>query len=455
MNGGEERMRHPRLHGNGRWTLAGAAILTGLLLMGILATGGCTSDPANSVGSPLVEATYDTVLAQLQVEQIDQYTAFMVMNENILVHQQEILYIGEQQGTRSSLIANYDFAFEDGLTERDTVAYPDSLFTEENIKSVKFSLVKPTYYQAYYQDDDGNREDETGQPVDLYYLVQQLEAPFDSTAYTWYPNEVPAIQPGILNSDFTEVNDFDEPFLRLDARDFVEWFQAGEKIGIIVQFDDQSDPGLVGFGSRDMKKFSELSPQYEGTVVAPNFQVEFNDYVDDNQFFLMAPYADTSTFDQVPDVPTDPNDGVVLRTGLRSYPAMFFDYSALPANARINRAVLELNNDPTTSFGRYESLVVSEIDAGELSEPQRTITLATFRSPDYLYQLSGRINLDPPLLEKLELTAGEPPLTFSSGVSPDMYYRQFNFYGLSAAEDLRPKLRITYSLIEELAEGSE
>jgi len=59
------------------------------------------------------------------------------------VNEQEVLYIGEQGGTRSgAIIANYDFS---NIFSED---YPPELFTEENIKNVKFSLTKLEFYSS-------------------------------------------------------------------------------------------------------------------------------------------------------------------------------------------------------------------------------------------------------------------------------------------------------------------
>lgn len=464
---------------SGQFTAFGVALLVAALLAAILAVNGCTSDPENLVGTPLVEATFDTVLVPLEIENITDYSAVKVTNDAIPVYRQDLLYLGKESGTESSLLANFDFAFSDTTVPRDKEAFPDSLFTADNIASVKFSLTKPIFYHARSVSDTA-----IGQPFDLYYVVRQLEAVFDSNSYADYPNVIPPILPKDLNPDFTIPNQSDEPSMIIFVEEFLQWFENGEAIGIIVQLDELSDPGLVGYGSRDTRAYSQFDALAVGTIVGPNFAVTFKEFVDDNEVYLMEPYSDTSTFDVVPEAPASVADGVMLRTGLRSYPALMFDYSALPANARINRALIQLHNDTSTSFGNFADLWVSELDSTEFEGPAREIELQQFREPDWVFPLSGKNGVVPALDEVVELevtvgvqryvntvndepkglflTAGEimivdfePLFRFGSGLTPDFYHRQFNFYGLSAAPELRPRLKITYSLIDELSEGGD
>ena len=463
----------------------GLALMSALAVLLILSVAGCTSDEPNLVGTGLVTDHVDTVLFPLGVEEVLRYSALKVENPDIPVHEQELVYLGEQGGTKSSIMANFDFSFSSETVPRDTVAFPDSLFTVENIKTVKFSLVKPSYYQAFLKDPDGapSRDDPTGQPVDLFYLLKQLEAPFDPADYVgWDENVVPPILPPILNTDFTEPNISDEVFLRMRAEDFVRWFDAAEPIGMIVQLDVLSDPGLVGFGSRDTKKFSEFSALQVGTVVAPNFVVEFNDFVDNNEFYLMDPFADASTFDQVSAAPPDVDGGFMLRTGLRSYPALLFDLSALPPHAFINRALLSVTNDTTVSFGNLSSIAVLEWDETRFGDPFVTVPLDDLNDGNdrYSFHITGQNSLDPGFHANIQfdvtqailrivnevytgtrgliLTGGEDflPEGFSSPVNPDFYYREFQFFGTAAADPAnRPQLKITYSVVNDLEEEGQ
>lgn len=441
------------------------AFISVLAILVILAVAGCTSDEPNVVGTALVTDRLDTVLVALGMEQITRYSALRVENPDIPVHRQEVLYIGEQAGTRSgSLIANYDFDIE------FTADYPETLFTAENIKSVKFSLTKLKFYSATL---DANAK---GQPVDLYYHVQVMEAPFDSTAYENYPVQTPAGVGPFLNSDFDTPNNSSEPLLPFwDATDLLGWIEGKEKVGIIVTFGALSDSGLVGFASRELSHFNEVDDLAVGTIVAPNFVVEFQDNTILN--FLLGPYTDTCTFEQVPEPPADVDSGFLLRTGLRSYPALLFDFSGLPPHAFINRALLSVTNDTTISFGNLSAISVLEWDLARFGDPFRTMNLDELDDPNdyYSFHVTGQASLDPTYNETIQfdvtqavlriinqvypgtrgliLTGGEnffPEGRFTS-ISPDFYYREFRFMGAAAADQTqRPQLKITYSIVSDL-----
>jgi hypothetical protein len=389
-----------------------------------------------------------------------------VENPDILMNEQQVLYIGEEGGTRSSYIyANYDFS--DIFSEE----YPETLFTAENIKNVKFSLTKLKYYAADTTD--------TG----LYYQIQQLDEPFDPRKFENYPVTDPPTAAGpFLNSDFDQPNDSIEPLLPFfDATDLLSWIAAGDSVGIILSLGPGSDPGLFGFASRDLTAFNELEDLAVGTIVAPNFVVEFNDEAIPN--FLLGPYADTSTFDQVPAPPAAVADGFLLRTCLRSYPALLFDLANLPPNAFINRALLSITNDPTTAFGNLGSITVLEWDEVRFSAPYDSTTVDQLNDPNqrYSFRVTGQNSLDPHLNETIQfdvtqailrvinqvyapqtrgflLTAGEnffPEGAFTP-VSPDFYYREFRFLGTNAVDPLhRPQLKITYSVVNDLQGGGK
>ncbi|MCK9995702.1 MAG: hypothetical protein KAH56_05395, partial [Candidatus Krumholzibacteria bacterium] len=252
-------------HGySNKWIGMGLALITALAVFVILTVTGCTSDEPNLVGTALVTDHVDTVLFALGAEDVTHYSALRVENnpdpskryDGITVDKQEVLYMGEQGGTRSgAIIANFDFS------DIFSNEYPEELFTEENISAVKFSLTKLKYYTAL--DDSGSA---TGKPVDLYYQVQVLDSPFNPVDYENYP--VPPVS-GVgpfLNSDFGTPKSSNEPLMRFwDASDLLGWIANREKVGIIVTFGDGSDPGLVGFASKELKHFNELDALFVGT----------------------------------------------------------------------------------------------------------------------------------------------------------------------------------------------
>jgi hypothetical protein len=208
--------------------------------------------------------------------------------------------------------------------------------------------------------------------------------------------------------------------------------------------------------------------------------VTFLEYVGDNQVFLLGPYADSTSFEQVPAPPADADSGFLLRTGLRSYPTLLFDLSGLPPHAFINRALLSVTNDTTVSFGALSSISVLEWDEARFGDPFKTVELSELNDPSqrYSFHITGQNSLDPTLHTIIQfdvtqamlrvinnvysgtrgfiLAGGEnflPEGGFIS-VSPDFYYREFRFLGTDAEDPLhRPQLKITYSVVNDLDEG--
>ena len=166
-----------------------------LLLAATLAAwlGGCTSDVPNQVGAGLVDDSLDDVLIELPV-QVTDYGSVQVEDAAIPVHRQQVLYLGTRNGTSSRILANYDFS------DIYTDDHPDTMFTAAKIKSVKLSLTKLSHY-AGQRIEISDAGDTTRTERVLYYRVQQLDAPFDSTAYVGYPGVVPSYNGTVLNDD--------------------------------------------------------------------------------------------------------------------------------------------------------------------------------------------------------------------------------------------------------------
>jgi hypothetical protein len=370
--------------------------------------------------------------------------------------------MGSQRGVTSRILANFDFS--DVYSD----VYPESVFAQVNIKSVKLSLHKLAHYKG---------SEVTGQPVTHYYRVRQMEAPFDSLDFGGYPNliEDSDIQGLELSAEPDSAYQDTEPGVLMYPEDFRGWLSAGQTVGLIIEFRGDSDPGLVGFGARELVRFSEIESAYVGTVVAPNFIVEFND--GNTPRLLLAPVADTSTFEAVPAAPADAAEGFLLRTCLRSYPAFDFDFSGLPDDVLINRAVLRLTNNQDLAFGNTEAIVVSELDSLKLvAAPAEPLPLADLDAATYA--ITGQTSLDPTAVRHLAfdvttlvqrlvndvyadprglvLTGGEDifPTYDLSAVDPDFYFTEFHFFGTAAADSLRPRLEITYSRHEDRMGGA-
>lgn len=453
-------------------TMTGSLLAAGLLATGLGAwLAGCTSDLPNRVGSGLVDDELDQSLIQLPADSVTAYAALTVDDPAVPVHRQQVLYLGGRNGTRSNILVNYDF----GNIGDDE--HPASLFTAGNIKSVKLSLTKLSHYSGLRQviEDGDTTFVSSGQPLNLYYEVRQLATPFDSTLYTGYPGVVPPAGTTILNQDAVEPIQGSEPFLRLFEGDFLEWLDDGAVVGLVISLGAASDSGLVGYAARELQRYVELDDVSVGTVVAPNFVVEFEDNTIVN--FLLAPVADTSTLHEVGAAPADPAAGFMLRTCLRSYPAFDFDFSALPDDALVNRAVLRLTNDKDLAFGNSEAIVVAEIDSLKLASAPAALTISELTTASYV--ITGQTSLDPAaarhlafdvttLVQRLvnDVYVGPRAIVLAAGedafgtydltaTDPDFYFTEFRFFGTAAADSLRPRLEITYSRRDERLGGGE
>lgn len=469
---------------SGRRPLAGVALaVAGLWTAGLL-IGGCTSDPTNLVGAGLIDNRIDSTLVSVEVTTIEAFSGIRVDNATIPLTEQETLYLGTETDTRAAFLVNFDFG------AIDSEQFPPELFVPDSIATVKLSLVKLLPYKATTTTTDINDDGDTittivptGQPLELIYQVNELLEPFDPLQYEDYPASLPAFDPLSAIAETTPVAGT-EPSFNLILDDFLRWVQAGTKVGFLVRLSGQSDPGLVGFASGELTTFSEIPDLAVGSVVGPQIKVNF----EDRELNLQIPPADdTSVFSEVDPVATTlvaADDGFTLRTGLRSYPALRFDLGALPPNALINRAVLSVTNDTSTSYGPEFSVLVSEIVADVMDEADLQMPVTTVLDSAKVYPLTYRSNLRAEVDFEIEfdITTGirravnrvneterglllsgvEDKSIFPFGnlppdlTEPDFYYRQLNFLGLADADPAhRPRLKIWYSVVDELSGGGK
>ena len=76
------------------WPLLGLS-----LVLLVLAMMGCSSDESSLVGTQLVTTTIDTMLDTLGVNQISQYIGKNIVDEDVPLVSQELLYLGSQGGS--------------------------------------------------------------------------------------------------------------------------------------------------------------------------------------------------------------------------------------------------------------------------------------------------------------------------------------------------------------------
>jgi hypothetical protein len=245
-----------------------------------------------------VTAGFDTTLVPLAVDAVSDYRALEIDDPDVPLKNQQLLYLGSRNGTRSAILVNFDF------TELDTAGIPPAYLHPDSIKTVRFSITRPTFYGEPNIAPDG---DTLSVAPTVWYELHALDAPFDSTAY---PGPVPTFDPYNLNRSY-EADTGKEPRLTIDVDDFWDWYAAGEQRGFLLRAGVEADTALVAFGSRDLTRFSQFDDLAVGTIVAPNFAVEFKN----NEFALLAPYADISTFHEVAPPPADAGAGVLVRTG--------------------------------------------------------------------------------------------------------------------------------------------
>lgn len=433
-------------------------------LLGLLAAG-CTSDPAGPVGAKLVENPLDGALQTMTITDLASYSALEIQGRSL--DRQEVLYLGSQETgggvTASAILANYDFGdvYDETFTPEVLVA--------SNISSVKLQLLMLDYYATFQVPED---EKSTAEKIiPKYFDLLQLDEPFVPEDY---PGPLPPAHivdgwlPPPLHDQGNTVH------IDIWEEQLLTWLADGDVVGLLIQeWDFQpSTPGLVGLSSRDMTHAQSQIDDFNVDVsLGPTIEVEL---IEPNLTLYIKPIADTSTFHSVVPAPADPADGVMLRTCLRNYPALRFDLSQLPPNVFINRAILTVVNDTETSFGPLESIVVSEFTDTSYLTPVDVFSLSQLESKVHL--ITGMTSLDPYLNETMSFNVttaiqrfingvyeGDRALVLSAGevffpsydlttVGPDFFFVRFNFFGTAADEELRPRLDITYSLIEDLQE---
>lgn len=438
-----------------RGTLAPALLLTGVFLLLVL--GACSSDDPSTVGDGLVEVELEALLDTLDIGAIDQYRGIPVDEEDLPVRDHEALYLGEQDGTASSIIAQFDF---DAVL--DTVDI--SVFTASNISSVRLRMRMLKAYTDLVEAEDDGSEDEYVARFQKQYLLYHLGSPVDTLAF---PGPEPSVA-GLTNQNANETPDESGIITMpiLSVQNFVNWMEDGGEHAFAIRQSPVYDTALVGYASRDnVHGGSTLEETSDFDTLGPTFIVH---RIDTDEDMLIPAYFDCSTFHSIEEAPADPSDGFILRTSLRSYPALHFDMSVLPEDVLINRAVLAVANDTLSAYGTSETIVVSEFPVDLFGAAGDTLELDEIGAETY--GIVGMSGLQPTSTHRMEfnittavqrivngayegtrgfiLTAGEDFTNYdTSTLDPDLYLNQFVFYGPNATDPvLRPRLKITYSV---------
>jgi len=468
------------LHSNGRQAIRPLAVtaVAGLLLV---CASGCTSEDPSPVGANLVESEIDSALVALTASAVTSYGVLDVMDPDVPLDAAEVLYLGESGGNASSILASYDFT----VLDHPDSAYLAPYLTVDNITSADVVLYLLSWYEPYRGNDPPDPDDEDYEPVvetwlgaRKYYEVHALTAPLDTLTY---PAPEPAFDPALLNDGAPELAPANGPIFVDLAADVIADYVAGRRpLSLIIREGAGSQPGLLGFASKEMVHGGSTLPQLNAQVVlGPALRLRLSqtpdEWASDRQTIEIGPRADVSTWHQLAAPPSDPAEGIVVRTHLRSYPVVQFDLASLPADVRINRAHLVVANDTTRSFGHRTVLTCSELPV-EFAPPGRTTVGLDDIEPE-IYFLTGNGTWEPEHLTQHELRfdvtqsvqryvndayAGERGFLlaageyffpgFNSDPDPDFWFTRWVFHGTAAAPELQPRLEISYTRLDELSD---
>jgi len=410
-------------------------VLMMLLLAAGLALGACSDEPYGSLYCPPGARDTLVVYPRLDMQQVRvEIRGSRVSNEPGMAGMQS-LYLGSEAGTSSDILVNFDL--DKGSLASPT--HPDSLFDEAHIRRVSLNLdrLRPYYSVA----------DTTGTPtLGIIYLVQQLANPFSLNQYETWPGETPESEGPPLNTEF-EVSHSWEPSIRLWVDSFLALVESNEgEIGMVISAAAGSDPGLVGFASRDLTRFELIGPLPEGSNPAPTIVVEFEDGTIPN--LLIPPVNDTSTFHQVAALPPDQ---VQVQSGLPSYSVLAFDIPPLPAGTCVTGLGFRLTPVNTSSLWAGECLVTTSLDSTRVSWANGSLSQLPYWSEVRLSACpvdqptdrylgfgpdTGFVGPLAQVIHMISLFEDYP------GWISEIYFSQSTFHGPGAAAELRPALMI-------------
>ena len=457
-------------------TSLASTLVSALLTLAVV--GGCSSDSANPVGADLQETSIDVTLAELTLEEIQDFGVLAVQDPDVPLDETEVLYFGTSDTEESAILTNYDFSFLDHPDNEELLPF----LTRANIVSTRFQLIMLEWYTPWRGGPSPSDPDYIpplvkewpGAPK--YFDVHELTAPYDTLSY-------PGAEPQYDSTPISERPD--EPsanspiWVDCDKSTVLEWIETRAKVGIIVREGSGSTPGIVGFASKEMRHGGSTLPlEHEdvtlGVALLINLAEQPESWPSGQQALVVEPVADVSTWHRLQDPYIDVDEGVMVRTHLRSYPMIRFNLDALPTNARINRANLVVHNDTSRSEGHRTVLTCSElppafappgvvtIDLGDLEPEIYFLHGLGSGQPEHLTEHELSFNVTSSIQRYVNsvyegdrgflLAAGEFFFTgFNSNPDPDFWFTKWIFYGAAADSNLRPRLDISYTLIDELS----
>ncbi len=429
-----------------------------------LVLGACSSDDTNPVGGALVDVELEALADTLDVNDVLEYRGFPISDPDLSLAEHQVLYLGEQGGNASSILVRFDLdELQEMAQEREIPLEAFSVHDSVNV-SIRMYIVQNFLLEDTAADSTVSRSDRF-----LWHSSFQVFEVDDDVDFAAFPGDEPAtgalvnLYPSEIEEGRTSVEiDFD-PAL------FEQWLVAGGTRTFLIREGEGSGPGLTGYASKNLRfGGSTLAPTADTATVGPIFKIELKQL---DEFLNLEARNDVSTFHATSETPTSVSDGFILRTGLRSYPVLQFDFADLPEDAFINRATISVYNDTTRAWGTLTSLVVSEFDTDYLAAQGDTLTLDDLGNAVNAITIAS--NVDPRTENRLEFNVTtavqrmingaysgsrafliSPPEEFTpsyylAGLGPEFYFNQFTFYGSGESEILRrPRMKITYSLVE-------
>jgi hypothetical protein len=453
------------------------AITTCLVIAGLSAGGGCSSDTANPVGAGLGTTGVDSLMQELVVDDLVHLGQLRVENPADPLDEADVLYVGERASDASSILLNFDFSVYD---HPDSAAV-DSLLTSDNVESVKLKLIALEWYNPRHGAPDTSDVNEELQPypgLNKVLDVHVLEAPFDTLVY---PAPEPAREAALLGSYDEDFLISDDLIIDLPVERVVSWIRERARVGLIVREAAGSDAGLLGLASKEMSfAGSTLSTESQaaGTTVGPALLLELAetpDHWEGATNAVLEAAADVSTWHQLDTTPVDPADGIEVRGHLRSYPVVRFDLTAVPRNVRVNLAEIVLHVDTASTHGPANNLTVSEFPRDEAPDGERTrVILTDLRDavdlvsggavqPEHISDHTLRLNVTNSLQRWVNdvqeedvgflIALGETFFPgYVSSPGPSFWALKWRFFGTEADPDLRPRLQILYTRVDELSD---
>ncbi len=474
----------------------GPALATGLVLLALAVLVSCSSDESNPVGVGLGTAGLDTLLQEFELDSLVHLGRLDIENPVQPLDEADVLYLGERLGDTSSILANFDFGDigsyqytigDSVVADLDFALIAELLATAAPIDKIDLLLQTVEWYKAGH----GPMGDEDNQrpwpEITKDFDVHRLTAPFDTLTY-------PAAEPAHEGTDLAS-GAVDQPLdgpveLRLTAETVLGWLDGREELGVIIREPATSpDRELAGFVSRESANIQDslLEQSLAGTKLGPTIRIELRS----DEFLFVSPTADVSTWHALADLPSGTDADIVLRSHLISSVLLRFDLEALPERVRINRANLVLHVDTARTYGPSTRLELSELPTELAPSGSRTRVIDDDVEVDSEFLSNGI--LDPEHLSdhtvRLALTStvqrfinglpddevgyllGHSDRSFpgtitvvdqdgvarnqvnTGSLSPRTFMQRWTFHGPDASPELRPRLEVLYTRIDELTDG--